>query len=58
MAEWLGRGLQNLVHRFDSGSRLHALGLYLHFKPRDVWGLLCYAHNMQLPFLPSIKAKD
>ncbi len=23
MAEWLGRGLQNLVHRFNSGSRLH-----------------------------------
>jgi hypothetical protein len=22
MAEWLGRGLQNLVHRFNSGSRL------------------------------------
>ena len=25
MAEWLGRGLQNLVHRFNSGSRLHPL---------------------------------
>jgi hypothetical protein len=23
MAEWSGRGLQNLPHRFDSGSRLH-----------------------------------
>lgn len=22
MAEWLGRGLQNLVHRFESGRRL------------------------------------
>lgn len=25
MAEWLGTGLQNLVHRFKSGSRLHPL---------------------------------
>ena len=24
MAEWLGRGLQSLVHRFESGSRLYA----------------------------------
>ena len=23
MAEWLGRGLQNLVQRFDSARRLH-----------------------------------
>ena len=25
MAEWLGRGLQNLVQRFDSARRLHPL---------------------------------
>ncbi len=24
MAEWLGKGLQNPVHRFDSGYRLNA----------------------------------
>ena len=23
IAKWLGTGLQNLLHRFDSGSRLH-----------------------------------
>ena len=23
MAEWLGRGLQNLLHRFESGSDLN-----------------------------------
>ena len=25
MAEWLGRGLQSLVRRFESGSRLFAV---------------------------------
>jgi hypothetical protein len=29
MAEWLGRGLQNLVHRFNSGSRLQLKSPYL-----------------------------
>ncbi len=23
LAEWLGKGLQNLLHRFKSGTRLH-----------------------------------
>ncbi len=27
MAEWLGRGLQNLVHRFESGCCLEELPL-------------------------------
>ncbi len=27
VAEWLGRGLQSLVHRFDSGPRLYAFPL-------------------------------
>ena len=29
VAEWLGRGLQNLVHRFNSGSRLHPVKRYI-----------------------------
>jgi hypothetical protein len=27
VAEWLGRGLQSLVHQFDSGRRLFHTGL-------------------------------
>ncbi len=26
LAEWLGKGLQNLLHRFKSGTRLHIIG--------------------------------
>jgi hypothetical protein len=29
VAEWLGRGLQSLAHRFDSGPRLFSQGLRL-----------------------------
>ena len=28
IAEWLGTGLQNLLHRFDSGSRLQSIAMY------------------------------
>ncbi len=46
MAEWLGRGLQNLVHRFDSGSRLHYMNFiceqYAADKPR------CYVNTKLL----------
>lgn len=27
LAEWLGKGLQNPVHRFKSGTRLHVIYL-------------------------------
>ncbi len=32
MAEWLCSGLQNRVHRFNSGSGLHLLENFQHFK--------------------------
>lgn len=36
MAEWLGRGLQSLVRRFESGSRLFAVVV------RDLAGLATF----------------
>ena len=41
MAEWLGRGLQNLVYRFNSGSRLHLL----HPANLRFAGFLCVSGN-------------
>lgn len=45
MAEWLGTGLQNLVHRFNSGSRLQtcAVGNVSTFMKRQIGGVLLVA---------------
>ena len=32
MAEWLGRGLQNLLHRFESGSDLNKKSLIREYR--------------------------
>ena len=42
LAEWLGKGLQNPVHRFDSGTRLH-VEIMLQFL--QVFNLLQFTHN-------------
>ena len=39
MAEWLGRGLQNLVRRFESACRLIFFDLLIFLMPRSSRGL-------------------
>ena len=49
MAEWLGRGLQNLVHRFNSGSRLQSK------YPVNIDSNACL--GVKLSIMPIIKAQ-